>query len=369
MLLKSEFSDYYNEVKEEYKINNPRQLLTVIRDGGIPECYCGNLLKWKDTKYTEHCSLKCSKCSPKVREKTRNTCIEKYGVSNPFQAAEAKEKITQTNLKKYGYEHPGQIPEIKQKARETYIRNNTPERKAQVGSRRRNTSREKYGTDHHRQRNYSQQTLEFLSNRELFTKLVSEKSMEELSKIYDISPYPIYSRMKELGLTPIRNQTSLFEKEILEYIKTIYDGTIIENDRTIIHPKELDIYLPELQLAIECNGTYWHSVESGKDELYHYDKTNSCDDKNIDLVYIWDYQWEKDQSTIKYTLKELVDQTYLTEKDYDNQITVARSSNIWLERNLRHNGYLRESVSVPEPENIKGYTLYNSGIVTYIKKR
>jgi hypothetical protein len=334
--------------------------------------------------------------STEIRQKYKNTLKEKYGedVNSSFSLKEVRGKSTQTNIEKYGVEYPSQrdnhfekvcknsmerhgvmwpchTEQATRKRKDTVIEKYGVEfigSAGEVKAKRKSTVLEKYGVENVKKIGQSQQTLEFLSNKELFTKLVSEKSMEELAKIYDISPYPIYSRMKELGLTPVRNQTSLFEKEILEYIKTIYDGTIIENDRTIIHPKELDIYLPELQLAIECNGLYWHSVESGKDKDYHFTKTNSCDDKNIDLVYIWDYQWDKDQSTIKHNLKELIDQTYLIEKEYSSiQMTVARSSDIWLERNLRHNSYLKESVSSPEPENIKGFTVYNSGIVTYCK--
>lgn len=31
------------------------------------------------------------------------------------------------------------------------------------------------------------------------------------------------------------------------------------NVKNIIPPKELDIYIPDKHIAIECNGIYWHS--------------------------------------------------------------------------------------------------------------
>jgi hypothetical protein len=55
---------------------------------------------------------------------------------------------------------------------------------------------------------------------------------------------------------------SLGEKEVLNYVKKIYNGNIISNDRkTIINKKsgkylELDIYLPYLKKAIEFNGIF-----------------------------------------------------------------------------------------------------------------
>lgn len=47
------------------------------------------------------------------------------------------------------------------------------------------------------------------------------------------------------------------EIEVREYIKSIYSGEIISNDRIQLGGKELDIYLPELKLAFEYDGTYW----------------------------------------------------------------------------------------------------------------
>ena len=69
------------------------------------------------------------------------------------------------------------------------------------------------------------------------------------------------------------NGTSFYEKEIINFIKSIYDGEIIENNRHIISPMELDIYIPQKNLAIEFNGLYWHS-ELFRDKNYHFDKIN-----------------------------------------------------------------------------------------------
>jgi hypothetical protein len=40
------------------------------------------------------------------------------------------------------------------------------------------------------------------------------------------------------------------EKELLDFIKSIYTNEIIENDRDLLKTYELDIVLPELKLAI-----------------------------------------------------------------------------------------------------------------------
>ena len=41
-------------------------------------------------------------------------------------------------------------------------------------------------------------------------------------------------------------------------MKSAYDGVVLENDRSLVYPLELDVYVPGLRLAVEINGTYWH---------------------------------------------------------------------------------------------------------------
>jgi hypothetical protein len=50
-----------------------------------------------------------------VKEKGKQTNLNKYGVEYSLQAKEVKEKMKQTNLKKYGVENPQQNPLISEK--------------------------------------------------------------------------------------------------------------------------------------------------------------------------------------------------------------------------------------------------------------
>lgn len=59
------------------------------------------------------------------------------------------------------------------------------------------------------------------------------------------------------------------------------------NDRTVLKPKELDIYIPSHKLAIEVNGEYWHRYEALQDKHYHYDKFKACEAAGIHLMQFW----------------------------------------------------------------------------------
>ena len=86
------------------------------------------------------------------------------------------------------------------------------------------------------------------------------------------------------------NGTSKTEKAIVEYIKSIYNGDIIENSKSIIPPKELDIFLPELNIAIEYDGDYWHGcndITFFKEDLKRAgEKQELCEQKGIRLITI-----------------------------------------------------------------------------------
>ena len=96
---------------------------------------------------------------------------------------------------------------------------------------------------------------------------------------------------------------SIPEKDVLMFIKSIYNGNIEENNRHIIHPKELDIYIPDKKLAIEYNGGYWHSIEVIPNKNYHQEKTLECRNKGIRLIHIFDWEWLFKQEICKSIIK------------------------------------------------------------------
>lgn len=89
--------------------------------------------------------------------------------------------------------------------------------------------------------------------------------------------------------------------EVVDYIKSIYFGEIIIDAYGIIGELQLDIYIPELNFAIEYNGVYSHKFRpeipvdkfsQRKDERYHVEKTNRCENKGIQLIHIFSGSWK-----------------------------------------------------------------------------
>jgi hypothetical protein len=88
------------------------------------------------------------------------------------------------------------------------------------------------------------------------------------------------------------------ENELYEKLYEVFKDIKIErNNRNIISPKELDIYIPEYKLAIEYCGLYWHSedvlnVKYSNGRRYHREKMEKCKSKGIQLITIFEDEWK-----------------------------------------------------------------------------
>ena len=106
------------------------------------------------------------------------------------------------------------------------------------------------------------------------------------------------------------------EEEFIKYIKSIYNGRV---ERYILSDsKEIDVYLPELNLGFEFNGNYWH-CELNKNKDYHRNKSLLAEEEGIRLIHIWEYEWLQDTDKIKYFINNLL---------YKKQIIYARNCKI-----------------------------------------
>jgi very-short-patch-repair endonuclease len=98
------------------------------------------------------------------------------------------------------------------------------------------------------------------------------------------------------------------ENSILAYIKEVYKGWIVERDRSILKGQELDIVLPDLGLAFEINGCYYHSEEK-KPKNYHRDKTNALEEFGYQLIHIYDYDINNHIDIVKSRINTLLNKS------------------------------------------------------------
>ena len=224
-------------------------------------------------------------------EQMKQTNLERYGVEYAQNSDIIKEKIKCTNLKRYGNEYAIGSDTVRKKIVETSI--------------------DKYDDPNPYRGKLHRELIK------KFPELIGFSGNKYICKCLNINcdtcekkqfelPSPIFRRRKNQGieLCPILNPilvsdgTSDIENDIYLYIKSIYSGKIIQNDRSILNGKEIDIYLPEMNFAIEFNGLYWHS-EVYKDKMYHQEKTILCENKGIQLIHIWEDDWLDKKDIVK----------------------------------------------------------------------
>ena len=273
-----------------------------------PKCYCGEFLKyWTNSqKYSLYCSNRCVNKSPIAISKRNQTNLIKYGVINPFSDERVKEKIKATNIIKYGYDNPAKSPIVYSKIKQTNIEKYGVENvimyppikdKANV------TNIRKYGTLYHAQTEVESDAMEKLQN------------FNWLKHQHHILQKPLYKISEELGVSyslanryahkhnieVLHFQKSQGEIELYEYIKSLTTYKIEINNRTILDPYELDIYIPELNLAFEYDGEHWHQNTKEKDRW----KSFECHKQGITLYHIWERYWTNNRNTIEMAIYKI----------------------------------------------------------------
>lgn len=271
--------------------------------------------------------------------KRKETCIDRYGVDHPLKNKDVQDKLKQTNLVKYNKKSYSQTEEAKEKKRKTCLKNygvENPSQSSIIQNRKKETMQENYSVDYFSQSDEIKEKIkktnvekygseQFLSSEKIREQIrqtvlrkqynvIKEKFKDIIKPLFELEDYKggrkdtigikyqwqcikcnnIFEGELSHGFIPRCNKcyfvggTSISEQEIIDWLKNNLDiKNIIEHDRTIIKPLELDIYLPEYKIAIEFNGLYYHSQISGnKDSNYHLNKTNLCQSQGILNTYI-----------------------------------------------------------------------------------
>jgi hypothetical protein len=233
--------------------------------------------------------------------KSKKTNITKYGFDNPMKSDLVKNTLKKSIMNKYGVSHYSKTDEYKDKYKKTCIN--------------------KYGVD-----NISKlDTIKGLISEIKFKELNSiDKHRNVISEDYNILEYLPGRNFKILhrecnsefsifigtlndrtrngniictNCNPVDKLSSGRELELSNFLKE-YNIEFISNSYEIIPPLSLDIYIPDLNLAFEFNGVYWHS-EVYKDKYYHLNKSKKCKEIGIDLTHIWEDDWIYKKDIIK----------------------------------------------------------------------
>lgn len=239
-----------------------------ITNGLNEKYYCDKCkyIKTKNTNIDKHGVLS-SFCRDDVKKKIKNRLIEKYGVNHPLKSDIIKNKMINNLIDKYGVDNISKLEEIKYKKikslKKSWIKRLS--------------------------NNYKNLNIK---SGDYDNKLLNIKCDLNKEHFFDINLDLLHNRM-EFGsvlctiCNPINSNRSSHEDLVYEFIKKNYNRNIILNDRNIIKPFEIDIYLPELNIGFDINGLHWHN-DLKKDKNYHKLKTDLSLQKGVQLIQFYE---------------------------------------------------------------------------------
>jgi len=341
------YQEYYN------------QFLKADEEGKCIECGAPTQYQNFQYGYARFCSHACSVNNPDVvirrSNNTRKALMQKYGVSNASHIPGWKDKVAATNLRRYGAENYVNPAKAKQTQYERYGNYyvNTDAYKHSV----RRTSLKKYGVEHFTQstevkeKQYSTNLHRYGVEKVL--SLVGKEKTGVTNKIKRLHSFiKKYAEVNNLSVDlphekefisntknrvfnttcltcntsflgnwrsaaiPVKckqcnkpSWVSKWEREVSDYIKSLTTYMVVNNHReyenNTLH--ELDIYIPELRLGIECNGVYWHGeLNGGKPKYYHVNKTKYYQSRSIRVIQMWDFEWNTKQEIVKSRIRNLL---------------------------------------------------------------
>ena len=105
------------------------------------------------------------------------------------------------------------------------------------------------------------------------------------------------------------------ENEIKAYVQSLLPEAEIKKVK-ILNGKEIDIYIPSLKLGIEYNGSAYHASENSlfrnHDKYYHRDKFLEARKQGINLITVFDKDYEEGRYKILTMLQHVVFNSFVT---------------------------------------------------------
>ena len=298
-----------NRYNDSENINE--SLIRIFNNYEIHPCcpVCGKPLQLNRTKWRTYCSISCkskdnaNKLEQKygvrstlrlkeVQEKTIQSLINHYGVDNPQKSKEVQEKTKQTYIKKYGVEYFSQSKEIQEKIKQTclnkygteyYLNSEDCKIKTII----------KFSTDNYRK---TEECIQLISN---FIKNhyneIQIKKINTYQNHYNVdNPMKnivIKNKVKETCLQKYGETTWSKSKEGRKILHEILSSQEIKNkiNNTKIKNKSFNISKLEEQTYFILKEKYPDIIKQYKDKRYPY----YCDlyIPSLDLFIECNYHW------------------------------------------------------------------------------
>jgi len=275
---------------------------------------CGSEIKFNnrfDKPYGDFCSLKCINTNKgEMIKRQKKTFNHKYGIDFYPEHKDFVKKQKETKLRKYGDENynnhkKSQQTKLKRYGDKHY--NNHDEYKI--------TCQRKYNVDNYSKSNSYKNKIKYE-----FESKYPEINFIDIGKLmvtikcdlcgdeFNITKQLLYERYKRNHIICTscnsigQANKSGYEDELSKFLDELQINHTTSNRSILDNKKELDVFIPDNNLAIEFNGLYWHN-ELFVTPDYHLNKTIECQEKGIHLIHIFEDEWLYKKNIVKSIIK------------------------------------------------------------------
>jgi hypothetical protein len=183
--------------------------------------------------------------------------------------------------------------------------------------------------------------------------------------------------------------TSSWHNQVYQFINQLVPESI-KNSRDVIHPHEIDIWIPHLKIGIECHGVYWHSCDinsTKSDRMLHNTKADKAATAGIQLLQFFETEWLQKQSIVQSIIRSKLHLTtrifarkcsiqIMTQKDFNifmNNNHLQGTRNVSIAIGLKHNDTIVAMIGISrhqkyEHELIRYASLLGTTVVGGLSK-
>jgi len=322
----------YEETASFSDASIAERIFCVLNDVRFPKtckCGCGKLVKDQRNNYvSSH-----GNAAPEVKAKKVESYKEKTGYSNPSQNPDVKRQKVDTSIERWGAKSYMQTEEGRKFHDERMLKLHgvinpfqIPEVKADI--------RQKWKA----KKTETVEKIKETGKKTFFEKLLTSGRMGSIRPLFTIDDYAGCDKYYKFTCTTCGNEftdriingriprcvvcyplidsggRSIAQQEVTDFIKSLTTELVEEENRHVLGGKELDIYIPSLNIAFEYCGLYWHSEISGternknadKGRHYHVGKFKACADRGIKLITIFEDEWVYRKQQVKARIRALL---------------------------------------------------------------
>lgn len=316
-------------------------------------------------------------------QKSRITCLNKYGVDSASKLAKTHEKRLETSMNKFNGSKISPLSrqklrdraeQLTSKGRQTLLDTygvTNPSQLPDHAKKYAETSISRYGASHHTQSDEFK--VKHAASRKLLyesfvdTVVIDSVNEDETKiEIYD-NPNKVILftcvdcnrteslpsetfkwRVRNTG-TPCKQcggimHGSLKESELATFIQSL--GVTIDRNVRLLDGKEIDIFLPELNIGIEFHGLYWHN-DLRVDKNYHLEKLNIAAKTSIRLIQIFEDEWHNKRDIVQSRIASLIGKSatmIYARKCIIKEISSDEEREFLLKNHIQ--GYARSSIKI-----------------------